>query len=254
MSVAVPAPSSRKGRSLRSGRTLLGEPGGVSDEETDTPGEESSEESLGRGGDGGGAWGWGGDGEEDEDSYGSTASSDISDWTAEAGINFSTPHLKRAKRRRRLEFISHSGVTTQRTKAVWHLIKTIKGLLVSPIVIPRREDNLSTMDKSAGPNVSFIQSFHSNIIHAKWILLVVFSSFFRSSGSVSVLTNDDLQDEDGGELFQSGDERSRRGSTTEKEKGKGKKTIKKPSSVSGSGVGWGSQIACGCGLNDQHRS
>ncbi len=100
MSVPVAAPSSNKGRSLRSGRTLPGEPGGVSDEESDMAEEESSEESVGGGGRGGGGWVWG------EDSYDSTASSDISDWTAEAGINFSAPYHKRAKKRRRSEFIA----------------------------------------------------------------------------------------------------------------------------------------------------
>lgn len=48
---------------------------------------------------------------------------------------------------------------------------------------------------------------------------------FRSSGSLSVLTNDDLQDEEGGEGYQSGDE----GVDAEsgKASGKGKKPAKR---------------------------
>ena len=50
---------------------------------------------------------------------------------------------------------------------------------------------------------------------------------------MSVLTNDDLQDEEGGEGFQSGEERE--GSRNESSSGKGKgskKTMKRPPSVS----------------------
>ena len=83
-------PSAIRGRALRSGRTLPGEfPGSSESPETESSEEESGMEVGG---------GWDVDLESDE---ASTASSDISDWTAEAGINFRAPSRKRPKRRRR---------------------------------------------------------------------------------------------------------------------------------------------------------
>lgn len=81
-----------RGRSLRSGRTLP-DSGRVSHGDSDLPGGENSEEESMM--DVEEVWG----GESD-----STASSDISDWTAEAGINFNAaprrPSRKRVQKRR----------------------------------------------------------------------------------------------------------------------------------------------------------
>ena len=80
-----------RGRALRSGRTLPGDLLGSS--ESPEMMETSEEEESGM--EGGGAW------DVELESDDSTASSDISDWTAEAGINFRAPIIKRPKRRRR---------------------------------------------------------------------------------------------------------------------------------------------------------
>jgi hypothetical protein len=79
-----------KGRALRSGRTLPGDYPGSSEspEVVETSEEESGMEV-------GGAW------DVELESDDSTASSDISDWTAEAGINFRAPVRKQPRRRRR---------------------------------------------------------------------------------------------------------------------------------------------------------
>lgn len=86
-------PSAIKGRALRSGRTLgresLGE--SVGSESLETAVDSSEEESEMEVG---GVW-------EAESDNNSTASSDISDWTAEAGINFRAPTRKSRRRRRR---------------------------------------------------------------------------------------------------------------------------------------------------------
>ena len=86
--------STVRGRSLRSGRTLPRPSQGGSSGESLSPGgvgssdEESALEGM--------EVVWAGD---ETDS--STASSDISDWTAEAGVNFTAPHRKTSHRKTR---------------------------------------------------------------------------------------------------------------------------------------------------------
>lgn len=82
-------PSAIKGRALRSGRTLGGDsPSMVSESpEILDSSEESGMELEGI---------WEADSDNDD-----TGSSDISDWTAEAGINFKAPTRKTMKMRRR---------------------------------------------------------------------------------------------------------------------------------------------------------
>ena len=77
-----------KGRSLRSGRTLP-DHGREDSPESDSAGGLSSEEEEEM------------SGLEAWDQESSTASSDISDWTAEARIDFSAPRRKQRKRRRK---------------------------------------------------------------------------------------------------------------------------------------------------------
>lgn len=86
--VADSTPLAIRGRALRSGRTLGCDSSSVTSESPETL--ESSEES---GMEVEAVW--------DEESDNDTGSSDISDWTAEAGINFRAPSRKTMKMRRR---------------------------------------------------------------------------------------------------------------------------------------------------------